>query len=367
MTQPFFRVLQALTKWILALVWLGVTIGATAMLFFGNFLVAWQAFALMNFEPEPLAAIPLLGPIAEALGVGNAQVAATYAAVITVAMAVTVMSTCKFGNDALTLFFDMRQARLANEPNRAAAIKFWETCVAFGISLVLAFLLVRADASLFGLRLESLLSGTDHVEQALDWAPDGIKRLGEYLAGFATRFLWGYIALIIGVAYTTEKAFQRASERWLVFGQTVDQAVGGEPTNIVALGSSEPGGASDAVFSNQAEAQTTAATQRTEPTPVPETTVTPTPAPVPPVPVGPPPAMEPPVVNDTPSRARGPVTLVICGPGERREVPLQDIERNPGQYVRDGSGRAWFSKSYYDELTQSATEPTNPQEEPAHV
>jgi hypothetical protein len=45
---------------------------------------------------------------------------------------------------------------------------------------------------------------------------------------------------------------------------------------------------------------------------------------------------------------------VICGPGEIREMPVQVLERNAEQYVRDGSGRAWFLKTYYDEITGKA-------------
>ena len=47
---------------------------------------------------------------------------------------------------------------------------------------------------------------------------------------------------------------------------------------------------------------------------------------------------------------------MICGPGERRDIPVRDIEQTPERYVRDGSGRAWFLKTYYDELTQTSAE-----------
>ena len=51
------------------------------------------------------------------------------------------------------------------------------------------------------------------------------KELGAYLANFASHARWGYLGVIAGVAFTTEKAFQRAAERWLVLGQTLDTAI----------------------------------------------------------------------------------------------------------------------------------------------
>jgi hypothetical protein len=361
-SQPYFRLLQMVTRWALAIGWMAVTLLATTVLFFGNFVIAWQAFVLIGFEPEPLSGIPLLGPIAVAAGIGNAQLASLYAAALTAAMAVTVISACKFGNEALTLFFDMRQARLADVSNSERVIKLWETVVAFAVAAALAALVARYDVALFGLRLEALVTGMNDVKESMHWLPDSAARLGGYLANFAARAQWGYLAVIAGVAYTTEKAFERASLRWLVIGQTVDamiltatdtQSTAGPtpastvlaPVGDLAPGLVEPPG----VVSPRSAAPDVEA-----PTPL----ITGGPAgpfvePAPKTPtlgsVGPAPAQE---------AHRGPHVRVICGPGETRDVCLHDVERDPARYVRDGSGRAWFLRTYYEDLYGS---------EPQHV
>jgi hypothetical protein len=353
-SQPFFRVLQMLTRWALAVGWIAVTLLATTMLFFGNFVVAWQAFVLMGFEPEPLSQIPMLGPIAVAAGIGKAQLASLYAAALTAAMAVTVISACKFGNDALTLFFDMRQTRLEDAVSPVAVIRLWETVAAFAVAAVLAGVVARYDVALFSLRLEALVTGMNDVKESVHWLPDSVARLGGYLAEFAARAQWGYLAVIAGVAYTTEKAFQRASERWLVIGQTIDAVILAPSATQPAAGATpllparapvgEP--APGIVEPPVGVPPPFAPPDVEEPTPyTPGAPAAPfvEPAPQPPAygPVGPGPSQEP---------HRGPRVRVICGPGETREVPLHEVERDPAQYVRDGSGRAWFLRTYYDEL-----------------
>lgn len=362
-SQLSFRALQALTRWALAVCWLVLTLLATALLLFGNFLVAWQAFDLLGFETQPLSAIPLLGPLAVALGVGSAQLASAYAAALTAGMALTVISACKLGNEALTLFFDMRQASLAGVSNPAGMIKLYETAIAFGVAVVLAVAVARYDVGLFGLRLEALATGLNDIKESMHWLPDPIARLGGYLAVFAARAQWGYLGVIVGVAYTTEKAFQRASERWLVLGQTVETVEAVFRDTEAALpadaahGPFVPSSGSDVdpeptVTDSPAERPTSI----TDP-PIEERTPHVVGAPPRPVvePVPAPPVPGPLGTSPTPEPHRGPLVRVICGPGETRDVPLPEVEKAPLSYVRDGSGRAWFIRAYYDQLHGDVT------------
>ncbi len=371
-SQPFFRVLQMVTRWLLAVAWVALTMAVTGLLFFGNFIVAWQAFVLLGFETQPLAEVPLLGPVATAAGVGDAPVAALYAAALSAAMAVTVITACKLGNDALTLFFDFRQARLLGTPDPAAVIKFYETAIAFTLFSALAVTIARYDVSLFSLTLETLVTGIADITESMAWLPEPASRLGAYMAEFAADARWGYLAVIIGVAFTTEKAFQRASERWLVLGQTVDAAILGtgvaqpiEAAGPITPATSEPAGGPAPIFSEAPGVETApTADGVTEPrrqeagSPV-----------RPPQPAPPPPVRGPVGFDAAPPPHRGPTVRVICGPGVTRDVAIQDVEKDSEQYVRDGSGRAWFLRAYYNELNGDPRQPekTENQEADAHV
>ena len=354
MTSPYLRALQMLTRWLLAVGWIALTLSVTVLLFFGNFVVAWQAFKLMGFEPYPLSQIPLLGTFANAMGVGSAELASLYGAVLTAAMALTVIGACKLANDTVTLFFDVRQAKLAGVAGPAAVVKLQETAIYLTVATILAVLVARYDVSLFALRLEALVTRLQDIKGAVAWAPQPVERLGAYLADFGSRAQWGYLAVIVGVAYTTEKAFQRASERWLVFVQALDNAIdessSSNPAASAAHAMTDTG--TIPTTGNARTESTSAEEPRLADEPIAaETSAHTEPRPVEPAPA--PPADDPASHGAVPPPNRGPLVRVICGPGLTREMPLRDIERNP-DYVRDGSGREWFLRSYYENFSTDA-------------
>jgi hypothetical protein len=366
---------------VLAVAWAMVTLFASGTLFFGNFVVAWQAFDFVGFEPQPLFNVPLLGPLAAALGVGDAQLASLYAAVLTTAMAVTVIGAVKLGNEALTLFFDLRQARLAGGTDTAAGlVKFSETAVSFLILAGLAIAVARYDVSLFDLRLQALLTGVEDIQEGLGWESGDASRLGGFLADFASRARWGYLAIIGGVAFVTDKAFQRAAERWLVIGQTIDAAIAGAPgTRPAPIASRAPGPVPPrAGAAERAEARPSTPARR-DPSPAPVSEPARAAPRLPPQrarpesPRGPvsQPADVPMTAESVVAAAAVPRVRVVWGPGEIQEVPLAEVERDQSQYVRDGSGRTWFRRSYYEQLITGSTnvekEPEATMEEPAHV
>lgn len=382
MTQPFFRVLQAIVRWLLAVCWTCTTLLATAVLFFGNFVVAWQAFVLLGFEPEPLLNVPLIGPLATAAGVGDAPLASLYAAVLTAAMAGIVIGTVKLATESLTLALDLRQAKLTRQADTTAVtLKLIEALIWLVILAVPTVLVAQYDVSLFNVRLQSLLTGQE-IEDALKWTSEEVGRLGGFLADFAVHARWGYLAIIAGVAFVSEKAFQRASERWLVLGQTIDTAIGGAPLNEAVNAAPQAPAATagpEAPRAPETEPQTQSAPDTSMPhveqgaqTPTADTgqrtrTGAATHRPVPP----PPQAADP---VSAPPPPPGPTVPVVWGPGEGRQMPLAEVERNLEEYVRDGSGRAWFRRSYYEQVRaaeshahpQNEPQPTN-EEEPSHV
>lgn len=355
-SQPFFRMSHAAVRYLLAVCWVAATLAATTVLFFGNFIVAWQAFVLLGFEELPISSVPLLGPLATAVGCGDAQIASLFAATLTLGMAATILSATKCGCGFLTLFFDIRHARLAGEENPAARIKLHEMVPAFVIALAVAVLVALFDVSLFGLRLEWLLKGSPDIRESLHWLPDSASRLGDYLAGFSACARWGYLGVIVGVAYATEKAFERAAERWLLLGQTVDVlflGLGVDRTARVPVPARpfrpvrEAAGGMAPVASHPAPAI---------PVPFARPEVEEPASPVAGVgsplvePIPGPPAPDPIRIETKEEPQVGPRVRVICGPGETREVPIHEVERDSVRYVRDGSGRAWFLRSYYDQL-----------------
>jgi hypothetical protein len=364
--QSVFRMLHAFARWLLALCWTGATLLATVVLFFGNFVVAWQAFVLLGFEQEPLLNVPLIGPLAMAIGVGDAQLAALYAAVLTAAMGVTVVGSFKLGNEALTLFFDLRQARLAEQDTAGGKVKLAEATVAFAVLAAIAIVVARYDVSLFNVRLQALLTGQE-IEDALKWLPDEVTRLGGFLSTFAAHARWGYIAVIAGVAFVTEKSFQRASERWLVWAQTIDALIDG-PAATAPIAT--PAVDAPTVDGVEARAPATAgpsadpvaegAAENPERAPNASSPVPPPPRPADPMSTPPPP---PP----------GPTVRVVWGPAEIRHMSLAEVERNQNDYVRDGSGRIWFLRTYYEQVksatseAQSHSQSTEQEQESAHA
>src|SRR5437879_5617218 len=102
------RVLQLALRWLLSLAWLALTLFGAALFVLVNFLVSWQAFEIVGFEDFQLAEVPLIGPMAVALGVGTAPLAAAFALGLTLIMGLLVGATAKVTWELITLAVDRR-------------------------------------------------------------------------------------------------------------------------------------------------------------------------------------------------------------------------------------------------------------------
>lgn len=342
------RALRCLTAWILAELWLGLTVLVTALLAFGNFIVAWQSFAAQGFEELPLRHVPFLGLFAEGFGFGDVPLAALYALVLTAATNIAVIALAKELIRMIQLYFDYRGLLRAPDPaERVMAAdcldRLLETALRLVPMLILATLVIRFDVEQFRLRYESLFNSAE----VLDWAPEAVARLGQFLAGFIQTAVWGYVGCVVGVAVAMEYAFVRAAERWQVLDNAIqefigeEQAQGAQPEIQHAAAGVEVG----SMF------QGSPAGTRSDRVVTPVIGGAPEPPASPghsPEPVSPP--QVPPVPPVAVPSTAGPEVEVIVGPGETRRIPMAEIERDTERFVRDGSGRAWFLRTYYERV-----------------
>jgi hypothetical protein len=345
-------VTRCFVSWLLAEGWLALTIVAALSLAFGNFVVAWQSFAAQGYEQVPLRQIPFLGPWAEAFGLGDAPLAALYALVLTVAMNIAIITSAKMLVRMMQLYFDYRGLLRSPDSSvrgRAADCLdlLLKTALWFAPMLGLSIAIIMFDVAQFRFRYEALFQGLTDPAEALQWAPEPMARLGQFLAGFILTAVWGYMGCVVGVALAMEYGFVRAAEQWQVLDNAIRQAIEGDGTREAQPAFQQAEVLADA----RQPAPRASVGAPANPIPAPVSGGAPEAAPVSasraPEPVAAPQAPTQPPVAAPPQA--GPEAEVIVGPGETRHIPLADIEAHPDQFVRDGSGRAWFLRTYYEQ------------------
>src|SRR5688572_6640580 len=146
--------IQCFVSWVLSCWWLMATVGASLCLLAGNFIIAWQAFALKRFENTPLSDVPFLSSWATALGVGAAPMSALYALLLTVVTNVAAIKAMKLAFELETQLFDWRRVRRSSDVQLAAqapelVVMMQHTAAKAAAAIVLAALMLRWDVSLF--------------------------------------------------------------------------------------------------------------------------------------------------------------------------------------------------------------------------
>ncbi len=350
---PTLRALHLFVRWLGSLVWLALTVCAAVAFALGNFLVSWQAFELIGFEDLPLAEVPLTGPVAVALGVGTAPLAAVYALGLTAVMGFLVGTTVKIVWEMLAYFSDWRRLRRSEEQDsrrlaRECLGKLEELGLRLVVPLSAAVLAVRMDVALFVLRARALLTDAADISEFLGLLPDPVVQLGALLAGFTVTFAWGYMACVVGAALAVEHAFERSASRWEGLSNNIQALIDGDATRPSGHGAGVTDATATPVLREPERVQPTvpepAETRATQPeTPV-LSAATWAPEPVP----GPePPAADlPPVATP---RAGSREVDVVVGPGQMRRVALDMVESSR-DFVRDSSGRQWFDRQYYESV-----------------
>jgi hypothetical protein len=175
-----------------------------------------------------------------------------------------------------------------------------------------------------------------------------VARLGEFLAGFIRTATWGYVGCVIAMAVALEHGLGRAAERWEALHSAVARALdteaqafaedrqeapavaGESPAPVAEPGEEVPAFAEPAVSS----------VTPTRNTPIIN-------GPVPLEPISPPATPEPP---PAPPPANGPMVEVIVAPGRVDSFPLAEVQADAERFVRDGSGRTWFLRDYWEQV-----------------
>lgn len=339
---------RALVSWLLALGFALLAVAVAACLFFGNFVVAWQSFSSQGWEQTALGRVPLLGAWAEGFGVGRAPIAALWALVVTGAMNYAIMATTKNLAGIVRAFFDQKQAlRSENPAMRARAVDYRDTMIEHSVwaagLIVFSFLIIRYDVAQFRLRSEGLINGTTDPAEMLRWAPDAVARLGQFFAGFVGTATWGYAGCIIATAIGLEFAIGHAAVRWQTLHNAIEAAVSPDdqdplrqardPEPVARPLEDPEGGVPIPVVDSvdYATASYPGALAATDRDPV-----------LPPPPVEPPPAQR--------AQNEGASVDVIVGPGRTEAFPLADVQAHPERFVRDGSGRVWFTRNYWSQV-----------------
>lgn len=337
------RALHLAVRWLLSVGWLALTACVASVFALVNFLVSWQAFEIIGFEDFQLAEVPLMGPIAVALGVGTAPLAAAFALGLTSIMGFLVGTAVKVAWELIPLVVDRRRVSAARgTASGEVAAQYTHEIILLALRTavigVVAALAVRMDVALFEIRTHVLLTDAHDISEFLDAAPETVAHLGAYLAAFADKFVWGYMACVIGASLIVEHAFGRAAVRWQAFAAGLTEAIQGQPatpglTHAEAASTIHP-----AVHSPNTS--NGAVGLPTEPVIVPAAAPEPVPAPAP---------VEPPTASPTLHPGSREVEVII-GPGEIRRVALEEVEQHPERFVRDSSGRQWFDRLYYESV-----------------
>jgi len=337
------RALHVAVRWLLSLGWLGLTVCGAMLFALVNFLVSWQAFEIIGFEDFQLAEVPLIGPIAVALGVGTAPLAAAFALGLTAVMGFLVGAAVKIAWELMSLVVDRHRisaARDAGSSEVALQYKHEIMLLALRLAVILLFaaLAVRMDVALFEIRTHVLLTNAHDISEFLGAVPDTVALLGAYLAAFAGKFAWGYMACVIGAALLVEHAFGRAAVRWQAFAAAVEEASQVQPGAARSMAAGGAPTIHPAVpvphTSNGVVALPT------EPVIIPSTVPEPVPAPAP---------VEPAIASPTPRPGSREVEVIV-GPGKIRRVALEEVAQRPEHFVRDSSGRQWFDRHYYESV-----------------
>ena len=344
--------LRALVSWLLALGWAAIVSLGALCLGFGNFVVAWQSFTAQGFEQKPLRNVPILGAWAEAFGVGEAPLAALFAFMLTLVMNVTIATTAKALGHALRSYFDRRQVlRSPDAAFRASASDYLDTtirhCVWAAVLVIASILIIAYDVAQFRFRYENLFSETSDPTDLLSWAPDTVARLGFYLAAFIRTATWGYIACVVAMAVGVEYTLGRAAEAWHAFHNALEQAL----VPGAAVPAHETQDASPATETAWAPGNGNGVAITAPPPATPShdaTTQVHPAAPEDPAPVSPPSAPDPPAPL-TP-RGDGATVDVIVDAGRIESFQLAEVQANGDRFVRDGSGRMLFLRTYWDQV-----------------
>jgi hypothetical protein len=332
---------------------------AAVCLAFGNFVLSYESFRQQGFANSLLRRLPLLGGWAEGFGAGDATVAALYGFVLTLVMNVALIGSAKKLERAIQLLLDLRQASRSTDPTVLERVPAYRDRTVHNFVVAAALVAASAaivlwDVSQFNFNYVSTFDPSSDAADVVAWAPDLVQHVGAFVADLIRRARWGYVGCLVALALILEDALIRAGHSWLNFHTALDEVVAPPPptpreeVDHQLLPGPEP--VMPAYDTNAQFANTTATPSNDGSSIEARATSTADSEPVsPPAPVDPPPSAAP---------REEAVVDVYVAPGRVESFPLAEVQTDSRRFVRDGSGRAWFVRTYWEELTGG----TSPQE-----
>lgn len=199
----------------------------------GNFLIVEQAFLAQNWEQVPVGTLPFVGPVMEALGIGDANVAQVFAAglvgVINVVFWILVGIAFGLANRATQIrdakhrledrdFLESSESEI-KRGIRHSREQLTRNAIWLVILIPIAILMVRWDMAQFVLRWELNQSGHENASYLLGDDSTSQDRLGGSLYAMLTTAALGYIACMLGACVASHYAMDQVAEKWRAFSR----------------------------------------------------------------------------------------------------------------------------------------------------
>ncbi len=191
-------VLRYLARFLLAIFLLAVAILSHLWLIWTNYTGLRNAFVLLGFETYPLRQDPLIGTLAEALGLGSWTFCDLYAAALALVMAMGLVCLAHFLGSSIELLFDRTALRREGRHEDAArvSLQVWRRLAKVAILTTPLTYVTVWDIKLFLLR--SIANGGNiqptQVPEIPSWSSllrDNPDTLWLHVTQIG---LWGYIA-----------------------------------------------------------------------------------------------------------------------------------------------------------------------------
>lgn len=358
---------RAVVSWLFAMAWTLFVATSAVFLAVGNFILSYDSFKAQGFSGTPLRHLPFVGEWAEGFGAGSATGAAMYGFVLTLVMNVALIGTAKKIERAIQLVLDLRQASRSTDPATLARVAAYRDravhdCVVAAALVLASIGIVLWDVSQFNFNYVATFDPGRDAADVVGWAPDLVQHVGEFVAELIRRAKWGYVGCLVAIALILEDAIIRTGHTWVNVHNALDEVVAPalplqteqadqEPVEDVVGReyNAGPAFAGAAVFPSSSGNGTEATADSSgrssyagaDPPSAAEADAEP---------ISPPPSAD--SVPPMPPREE-PMVEVFVGPGRIESIPFAEVQADSTRFVRDGSGRAWFDRAYWEDLTGS--------------
>lgn len=345
-----------MTKFLLAVVFLVVTLCVHVALVVMNYLAIRDAFIILGFETTPISTAPIIGMLAQYIGLGNLTFSDIISFTIATLVALGFIFVSHHVTSSFRLLFDRRACLLEGRREEARNAGFLSVRHGAYGALVLGVLipLINWDVKLFMMRV---------VINALNIPQRGTIGLASWntLQHVHSRELWwaptsagvyGYIAATATSCLLLDLAAEHLSNTWsgleatfaAAFGTQVPQTATMTPETDLsssAAGVSDP--SRDHIRAQSAADDEPQETGNQETSPQDSE-----------------PVIAPPAqggsIDDIPTTRPPARTVLVVGSDPPTRVTVEQAVADPDKYHVDGAGRVW-SRQAWERLSATVVEP----------